>query len=151
MKFRLTEQELRNTVRRGIMEAVDAAAIDRGTSLHFSKKSDTVNRLKEMEKYTGWGIQAVKPENGTYKFIMGPSRDERVVSREDYIETITDAIPGMIDAKPYANSLVMVTIDTNNSSDYKNSVDYATNAWNSKKPWRSEWGLDDSPAGVPEK
>ena len=150
MKITFTEQELKHTVSRGIMEVIDATAIARGTSLHFSKKSETAARLKKMEEYTGWGIQAVKPEDGTYKFIMGPSSDQRVVSREDYIETITDAIPGMVSVEPFGESLVVITIDTGKSSDYKNSVKYATDTWNSKNPWKTEWALDD-PAGVPGK
>lgn len=148
MKITLTEQELKNTVRKGIMEVVDAEAIARGTSLHFSKKSETARRLKKMEDYTGWGIQAIKPEEGFYKFIMGPSREGRVMSREEYIETITDAIPAMVNVEPYGESLVMLTIDTNKSFDYKNSMKYATDKWNSNASWKTEWGLDD-PAGVP--
>ena len=150
MKLTLTEQALKNMVHEGIMETVHDVRIGNGTWQHFTKKSDTVKRLNEFEKLTGWRVALVKDDEATFTFIMVPSDTaERVISRERYIDTMTDAIQGMISVEPMGPSNVAIVIDKNKSYDYKNSVKYATDMYNGKG-WKTPWGFEDKPAGVPE-
>lgn len=146
MKIRLTEQGLSKRIRKMVNEELGSMMVQRGTDLHFQRKSETAQSLKKIEKFTGWGVIAVKHDGNDYKFIMAPTGN-RSMSQDEYIENVMDFLPTLKDVSTHG-SMVILTVDTGTNKDYANSGKYAQEKWDSKANWKSPWDLDE-PAGTP--
>ena len=140
MKYLMTEQELKEVVGRGIMEAVDKVMLQRGTLAHFNEKSKTVTRLKKFGADTGWDIVGYTNNGNEHTFVMCANSDKSLPF-DAFLEKATMKYDGFAKVEPYGQSCVKITFDIQYSPDYRDSQDYAQKEWDSKSPWKTPWNL----------
>lgn len=139
--MKLTEEQLRNIVRKGIMESLETMKADYANR-HYFDFSEAAQLLNRIENYSGWKRALYRNTGDSFEFYLCPSG---TAVGHDEIETlILNKFKGKAETRWIGTQTLVVSFKIPYNKDFRRSEAFGDEKFNSPDPSRV------TPAGVPD-
>lgn len=142
--MKLSEQELVNIVKRGIMESLEQDIVNRETNRHYFDFSEASKKLDRIEKATGWKRALYRDTGESYEFYLCPNGGAQLPAEEVQAGVQRMFKNDLEDIKMIGRETMVVKLKKAWNRDFSRSQEFGKSKWESPNPN----GLN--PAGVPD-